>query len=186
MTAMTENDDTRGAHLVTLIDALRQDIRYALRGLRAKPGFTAAVVLTLGLGIGANAAMFGIIDRLMFRAPAYLHDPGRVNRMYEHLSMSGTELVDNRFLVYAEYADLARWATRFDRFAAFDQRMLAVGRGEDARDMPVAYVTASYFGFFDASPVLGRYFAASEDVVPAGATVAVLSYGFWQTHYGGS
>src|SRR3989440_7655708 len=99
-------DESRDARGVALVDAMSQDLRYAIRGLRAKPGFTAAVVLTLGLGIGANAAMFGIIDRLMFRAPAYLHDPGRVNRMYEHLSMSGTELVDNRFLVYAEYADL--------------------------------------------------------------------------------
>src|SRR2546423_6054172 len=101
-------DDSRDARGLAVLDVVTQNLRYAARGLRAKPGFTAAVVLTLGLGIGANAAMFGIIDRLMFRAPAYLHDPGRVNRMYEHLSMSGTELVDNRFLVYAEYADLAR------------------------------------------------------------------------------
>lgn len=85
---MNQQDDIRRAHLLALIDGLRQDIRYALRGLRAKPGFTAAVVLTLGLGIGANAAMFGIIDRLMFRVPAYLHEPGRVNRVYEHLSIA--------------------------------------------------------------------------------------------------
>ena len=176
----------RQARGIALVDAMTHHVRYALRGLRAKPGFTAAVVLTLGLGIGANAAMFGIIDRLMFRAPAYLHDPGRVNRVYEHLSIGGNEVLDNGFLVYPEFLDVARWTTRFDRFAAFDQRMLAVGSGEDARDTPVAYVSASYFGFFDAPPSLGRYFTAGEDVVPAGATVAVLSYGFWQTHYGGS
>ena len=176
----------RGAALIALVDALTQDIRYALRGLRAKPGFTVAVVLTLGLGIGANAAMFGIIDRLMFRPPAYLHDAGRVNRVYERLSMKGTAIVDNGYLRYPESVDLARWTRVFDRFAAFDQRSLAFGTGEDARDMEVAYVSASYFGFFDAPPVLGRYFAASEDVVPAGATVAVLSHTFWQTHYGGS
>src|SRR5438105_2140663 len=166
------------------LDAMMQNVRYALRGLRAHPGFSAAVVLTLGLGIGANAAMFGIIDRLMFRAPAYLHDPGRVNRVYEHLSIRGTEIVDNGFLMYPEYVDFARWTKRFDRFAAFGQRTVAVGTGEDARDTEVAYVSASYFGFFDAPPALGRYFTASEDVVPAGATAAVLSYGFWQTHYG--
>ena len=163
-----------------------QNVRYALRGLRANPGFTIAVVLTLGLGIGANAAMFGIIDHLMFRAPAYLHDPGRVNRVYEHLSIRGTEILDNGFLMYPEFLDLVRWAKGLDRFAAFDQRTLAVGSGEDARDTEVAYVSASYFGLFDAPPALGRYFTPSEDVVPAGAPVAVLSYGFWRRHFGGS
>jgi putative ABC transport system permease protein len=176
----------RGMRLASLVEAMAHDIRYALRGMRAKPGFTAAVVLTLGLGIGANAAMFGIIDRLMFRVPAYLHDPGRVNRVYEQLSMNGSEVVRNDWLLYPEYVDVARWAKRFDRFAAFDQRTLNVGRGADARDAEVAYVSASYFAFFDAPPVLGRYFAASEDAVPAGATVAVLSHAFWQTNYRGS
>src|SRR5688572_17634815 len=58
------------------------DLRYAARGLRRKPGFTAAVVVTLGLGIGANATMFSIVDRLLFRPPAYLVAPERVHRLY--------------------------------------------------------------------------------------------------------
>src|ERR1044072_334577 len=64
------------------LDRFLKDLRYALRGLRRSPGFTATVVLTLGLGIGANAAMFGVIDRLMFRPFPYLRDPGRVHRVY--------------------------------------------------------------------------------------------------------
>ncbi len=60
-----------------MIDVLLADLRYAIRGLKAKPGFTAGVVLTLALGIGANAAMFGILDRLLFRPPAYLRDAAR-------------------------------------------------------------------------------------------------------------
>ena len=178
-------DDSRDARGVALFDVLTQNVRYAIRGLRAKPGFTTAVVLTLGLGIGANAAMFGVVDRLMFRTPPYLHDAERVHRVYLYLTTRGTENVDDGF-EYTRYADFARWTTRFDRAAAFGHRTLAIGSGEDARETPVATVSASYFSFFDARPALGRFFLASEDSVPAGVAVVVLSYGFWQTHYAGS
>jgi putative ABC transport system permease protein len=178
-------DDTRDVRGVALRDAMSQDVRYALRGLRAKPGFAAAVILTLGLGIGANAAMFGIVDRLMFRSPEYLRDPARVHRVYLTFTTRGKETIDNSF-EYTRYLDFARWTTAFDAMAAFGQRTLAIGSGDDARETPVATVSASYFDFFDAHPALGRFFVASEDTVPAGAPVVVLSYGFWQTRYAGS
>jgi predicted permease len=177
-------DDTRDVRGVAVIDAMTQDIRYALRGLRAKPGFTAAVVLTLGLGLGANAAMFAIVDRLMFRSPEYLRDPARVHRVYLSFTTRGKETTDNSF-EYTRYLDLARWTTSFDLVGAFAQRTLAIGSGEDARETPVATVSASYFRFYDARPALGRFFLASEDTIPAGAPVVVLSYGFWQSRYAG-
>src|SRR5678815_4367614 len=72
------------------LDELAQDLRYTFRALRKSPGFAAAVILTLGLGIGANAAMFGVVDRLMFRPYAYLHDPALVNRVYLRSTYRGT------------------------------------------------------------------------------------------------
>ena len=178
-------DDTRDARGIALVETIAQDLRYAARGLRAKPGFTAAVVLMLGLGIGANAAMFGLVDRLMFRSPEYLRDADRVHRVYLQFTTHDKENTENSF-EYTRYLDLTRWTTSFDATAAFGQRTLAIGSGEDARETPVGTVSASYFSLFDAAPALGRFFGASEDAIPAGAPVVVLSYGFWRTRYAGS
>jgi predicted permease len=158
-------------------------VRYALRGLRRAPGFTAAVVLTLGLGIGANAAMFNVIDQLMFRPFPFLRDPGMVHRVY--LRLPGRErLLKNESFPYARYLDLRQWTTSFSQSAAFYPTVVAVGAGTSSRERPVAAVSAGYFDFFDARPVLGRFFVAAEDTTPSGANVAVLSHAFWTSELG--
>ena len=168
------------------LEHIAQDLRYAIRGLRRSRGFTLGVVLTLGLGLGANAAVFAVVDRLLFRPPARLVEPARVNQVY--LSFPRPDLSGNIILsemAYPRYVDITRWTTSFDRTAAYATPTLAVGNGQDSREMPVAAVGASYFDFFDAPPLLGRYFTAQEDSPPAGTAVAVLSYGTWQSRYAG-
>jgi putative ABC transport system permease protein len=160
-----------------------QDLRYAARGLRAKPGFTIAVVITLGLGIGANAAMFSIVDRLLFRAPPMLRDAATTHRVYVANTYRGKE-VNSASIAFARYLDFTRTTTSFSRFAQFTSRDLAIGAGADAREMRVGVVSASFFGFFDAPPAMGRYFTASEDSTPSGTPVAVLSYSYWRTEFG--
>ncbi|MEP6731096.1 MAG: ABC transporter permease [bacterium] len=175
---------TRDSRGIALIETLMQDFRYAMRGLRIRPGFTAAVVITLALGIGANAAMFGIVDRLMFRPPAYLVAPDRVHRVYVSYTQDGVENTENGFS-YARYADFARLTTSFDHIAAVGYRTLAIGAGDDAREMNVGTVSAGFFQFFDAPPALGRYFNADEEKPPFGSPVVVLGYAFWQMEFGG-
>jgi putative ABC transport system permease protein len=165
-------------------DAFTQDLRYAARGLKNRPGFALAVVLTLALGIGANAAMFSVVDRLLFRPPPLLRDPARVHRVYLARTYRGREFAGSG-VQYARYRDLTNWTHAFARTAEFTHRKVAIGRGAEAREMQVGVVSASFFGFFDAPPALGRYFTAVEDTTPTGAAVTVLGYGYWRTAYGG-
>jgi predicted permease len=166
------------------IDQFQQDVRYAVRGLRRTPGFTATVIITLGLGIGANVAMFNVVDRLMFRPLAHLRDPDTAHRIYWQWQDRGT-MTTSMSTQYARYLDLRRWTTSFSDLAGFSERQLAVGEGEASRERRVGAVSASFFAFFDARPALGRFFAPDEDVTPRGADVAVLSFPFWQEEFGG-
>ena len=167
-----------------MLEHFIQDLRYAIRTLARSPAFTLGVVLTLGLGIGANVAMFPIVDRMLFRPPPYLRDPATTHRVYLARFYRGEEFIEGN-VQYARYEDLTNGTTSFSRTAIFTERDLAIGRDADMREMRVGVVSASFFEFFDAPPVLGRYFTASEDAPPTGTAVAVLSYQFWQTRFGG-
>ena len=165
------------------LDHFQQDVRHALRGLRRSPGFAATVIVTLGLGIGANAAMFGVIDRLMFRPFPYLRDPSTVHRVYLQIIDRGQERTFSSY-EYTRYLDLKRATTSFSQYAGISQGNMAVGIGDAARERQVARVSASFFDFFDAPPTLGRYFGAAEDSTPQGAPVLVLSHALWETEFG--
>ena len=175
---------TNAAEKAPWWESFTQDLRYAIRGLRAKPGFTIAVMLTLGLGIGANAAMFSIVDRLLFRPPPMLRDAAATHRVYVVTTYRGKENSGGS-IAYARYLDLVRTTRSFTRLAQFTARDLAIGTGDESREMRVGVVSASFFGFFDAPPAAGRYFVAAEDSTPNGTNVVVLSNSYWQTQFGG-
>ncbi|HEX5179161.1 MAG TPA: ADOP family duplicated permease [Gemmatimonadaceae bacterium] len=161
------------------------DLRYAVRQARRTPGFVAAVVVTLALGIGANTAMFSIVDRLLFRAPTMLRHPSLSHRIYLADAYRG-QTSYSAYIPYARYIDFTKSTTAFSRFAQVNEIGMAIGAGADTRQVQVGVVTASFFDFFDAPPALGRYYTPTEDRPPNGAPVVVLSYGLWQTAYGGA
>src|SRR5205085_12619030 len=107
--------------------------KVTLRGLRGSPAFTLGVMLTFALGVGANAAMFSLIDRLMLRPPAFLRDPASVNRAYLYRTRDGVETETGG--QYVRNADIARSSTSFSDIAMHSLRRLAVGVGQDAREM---------------------------------------------------
>lgn len=162
------------------------DIRYAVRGLAARPLLTGTVVATLALGVGVNVVMFGVLDRALVRPPRYLRDPDAVHRIYLQWTGSTGARVTQRRTEYPRYADFVRWNRSFSDIAAFVYRPAAIGEAEYAREMDVAVVSSNFFNFFNAPPAVGRYFTAEEDTPPSGAAVVVLSHDYWRAQYGGS
>lgn len=178
-------EQARDARGVRWIEDVAQDVRFALRVLRRNPGFAIAVITTLGLGVGASTTLFGVIDRLLFRPPAYLIAPERSHHLYFARVVNGTEAIGQAF-PYQRFLDLARSTSTLEVVAAYSPKRLAVGTAENARETLVGGASASLWQLFNARPVIGRYFTAEEDREPNGARVAVLSYSYWQSEYGGS
>jgi predicted permease len=175
-------DDTRDARGVSFIEQTTADVRYALRSFAAHKAFTLGVVATLALGIGANATMFGVVDRLLFRAPAMLRDPETVHRLYRH-ERDAIEVTVNRNFSFPTYLDLKRSLTSLTDVAAFYTPRFAVGDGDAVEELPVTVASANYFSYFDAQPVSGRFFTVSDDSVER-ANVVVLSHDFWRSRFG--
>jgi predicted permease len=178
-------DDDRDARGIAWLENAVRDVRYALRGLRARPLFTAVVVATHGLGIGVNAAMFGILDRTLFRAPRYLSRPGDVRRLYVEWTANDGRRMTAHNVEYPRYTDFAKRIRSGSQVAAFANRRAAVGEGDDTRELQIAAVSGNFFEFFNATPVIGRFFGVSEDRTPVGDPVAVLGFDYWQSRYAG-
>lgn len=166
--------------------ALSQDVRYAFRGMRTNPAFTLGIVATLGLGIGANATMFGIVDRLLLRQPEYLEHADRVGRVYLKMTTPSNGHEDViRNIQYQRYLDLRENTQAFDASTPYYETEVVIGDGVEAREANVVLAGAEFWPMFSARPLVGRFFVADEDRVPNGTPVAVLGYAFWQSRFGG-
>ncbi len=167
-----------------VLSVTRDNVGYSVRGLLRSPGFTAAVVATLALGIGVNATMFGIVDRLLLSSPGQVKDGEQVRRLYARMRLPWNgESVHQRALSYLDFTDW-REARSFASVAAYWTNEATLGRGVEAVRVRASLVTASFFATLGVEPALGRFFDATEDRPGAGG-VAVLSYGLWQARFGG-
>ena len=174
----------RAAVGVPSLDTLGQDLRYVLRAIRQSPGFSAMVVATLGIAIGANAAMFGIIDRLMLRGPAYVVDPDRVVRLYA-TERNGNEESTESIFGYVTYAHLRGNARTFEDLAVYSATDATVGVGVNAYRITLGRVSSNFFPVLGVTPLLGRFFGPNEDRPPRGENVVVLDEGYWRRSFGG-
>ncbi|MGH7469622.1 MAG: ADOP family duplicated permease [Longimicrobiales bacterium] len=174
----------RQARRTDVADAFRLDVRNTGRGLMRAPGFTVGVVLTLGLGLGLNAAMFGITDRLLFRPPGHITAPEQVKRVYFTFTTPGGSPVSERAAAYVEY-EAMRALKAFQDVGAYFNVDASMGRGQGAQKVRAMLATASLFATLGVKPRLGRFFGAEEDAPGKAAAVVVLSYPFWQRQFGG-
>jgi predicted permease len=154
------------------------------RGLKRETGFTAAVVLTLALGIGANATMFGVVDHLLLSPPAHVNRPEDVVRLQVHrMSPFSGQPETMAYQTYSDYQDFAG-ASSLESVAAFGDQEVVLGRGEDAARVNAVLSTASFFPLLGVNPAMGRFFDETEDE-PGAPGVVVLSHSLWRSRFGG-
>ena len=161
------------------MESMLQDLRYALRAMLRAPGFAIAAILSLGLGIGANTAVFSVLDNALLR-PLPVHEPQQL----VHLNTArGTGR--NANYSYQHYAAL-RDHGPFTGVLAHSMTELAVRVGDVTEQLNGVAVSANYFDVLGVQAGAGRYFATDEDVPGAPRDVVVISHGFWQRRLGGN
>ncbi len=159
------------------MDTLLQDIRYAARSLRRSPGFTIVAVLTLALGIGANAAIFSVVNGVLLRPLAYAN-PDRLVMVWGH-----NENIGNETASLPDFKDWRERNTVFEGMAAVaNTRFDVTGDGEPER-VDAALATADFFRVLGVAPALGRAFNANEET-SGRDRVVVLSHGYWERRFG--
>jgi predicted permease len=174
-------------HIGSPLDSLFYDTRFALRGFRRRPFFTAMVVATLALGIGANATMFGVLDRLLLQPPMHIADAERVVML--HVTKRGEPWVQTtqpfvlRTIMKNGVADFADVAVATPT-GVVRRQYYPIGRGSTASRVAGSLVSSNYFSVLGVHPALGRFFAADDDASNP-AKIAVLGYGYWQRRYAG-
>ncbi len=156
-----------------------QDIRYALRWLARSPGFALVAILSIGLGVGVNTAMFSLVDTLLFK-PLPVSDPDSLVDVFT-VGGDGDEYATSSF---ADFADLKAQNDVFTDMTAYSPMFAPLALGERSRLVIGQVVTGNHFTFFGIAPHLGRLLVPSDDD-PGAARVVVISHRMWQNEFGG-
>src|SRR6266536_71811 len=163
------------------LDALRQDVVYAVRVLRKNPGFTATAVLTMALGIGANSAIFSVVNAVLLQPLPY-RDPGRLVLIFSTDARRNDQFDSSSYPAFADWRDQS---TTSETMAAYATRELAIGTGEQTIMALGRRVTPNYFDVLGVQPAFGRAFRPEEQQ-PGSDRVAILGDTFWKTQFGGA
>jgi putative ABC transport system permease protein len=174
-----ESENSRAAGWETALHNFWQDVRYGLRMLRKNPGFTAVAVLTLALGIGANSAIFSVVNAVLLR-PLAFRDAGKLCLVTER--WPSYPVLNPSYQNYEDFRDQAK---SFEGIAGLHRQAVTMsGQGEPER-LDAQFATASLFPLLGVNALEGHTFTVDEDRFGAPAVV-LLSYAFWQRNFGGA
>jgi putative ABC transport system permease protein len=178
-------ENCRDTRRVSQIQDCVQDLRFGLRLLRNSPGFAIAAILSLTLGIGANTAIFQLLDAVMLRtlpvaAPQQLAEV----HMY-HQGRMGNVVARQKEFSSAIWEQLERRQQAFSEISAWSTERFDLRNGGEARFVDGLWVSGNFFRVLQISPILGRLISRSDDYRGCGIQSVVISYGFWQREYGG-
>ncbi|MEO7997454.1 MAG: ADOP family duplicated permease, partial [Gemmatimonadaceae bacterium] len=164
--------------------SIAQDLRFVVRSLRRSPIFTATVVITMALGLGANAAIFSVLDRLYVQTPAGMSGTEHVRRIYQHRKTTRQEYIRAQFS-YPALRELRAIAPAGIDIASFSSDRSRLGNTMDASEIGVTYTEGNYFSVAGVHASLGRLFSDEERRVDGTTMVAVLSHDLWMRKFGG-
>jgi putative ABC transport system permease protein len=161
------------------MQTLIQDLKFALRGLIKRPGFSLIAVMALALGIGSSTAIFSVVDAAMIKGLPY-QEPDRLYHMWERTSQKD---FDQREFSYPDYQDYLQ--NKVVDIAAYTGGGTILNGNGTSERVFAPLVSANFFSVLGVQPIKGRTFQAGEDK-QGGAHLTVLSYPFWQSHFGGN
>jgi predicted permease len=166
-------------------DIVWGDLAYAVRALTRQPAFAIVVVLTFALGIGANATMFGVIDRLLLRPPPHVRAPSELLEVGRVMQQNGQAEIYTG-MQYPLYTRLRADSAAFREVAVGTFiTALTLGSGATAEQVYGVFANSDYFRVLGTDPALGRFFGVAEDGEVPSSDVVVLSHGFWQRRFAG-
>ena len=175
------------------VERLLQDTRSAIRGLRRNLGYACAVVLIMALGVGLNAAMYGLLSRLFLQAPPHIENPDGIHRVWLRARAIRSDSLarTGAFVAYdsMDWTEFTLLRSDPDRFAAVAgytaPRPFRDGGGQRAEELQVSWVSGELLALLGAQPVLGRPIVPDDDDLAA-TPVAVIGHGYWERRFGGA
>src|SRR5918993_482265 len=168
------------------LEAVAADLRQGARQLRLNPGFTCVAVLSLALGVGANTAIFQLINAIRLRSLP-VHEPSQLAAVDTEKGFfnAGMYMARNRAFTFAQYMEMERSQQAFDGLVAFGTTRFNLSKSGEARFAEGLYVSTNYLEVLGVKPIIGRGFLPGDDSPDCGNAGVLLNYSFWQREYGG-